>query len=96
MLVQEDVDVFTLKDYQRAWETQELARLDVSNQTAQQFYNLVSGTVENMRTQQPSEPLRRFIEDSVAECKRKLTANKLPIADADVLGAVLSAITDNE
>jgi hypothetical protein len=92
-LIQEQLDIFTIKQYEHAWATRELVRLDTSNAIIRQIQDIADQTVKELRDQISAYPLRTFLDRCVARCRERLPAIRVPVSNEDVLGAILSSIT---
>lgn len=92
-LVQEGCDVFTIRRYAHAWATRELVRLDTSNTSVRHIQAIADQVVTELRHQISARPLQAFLNSSIARCRERLTAIRIPVSNDDLLGAILSSIT---
>ncbi len=93
ILIQEQIDIFTIKQYENAWATRELVRLDGSNAIIRQIQEIADQVVKELKEQIPAQPLRTFLDSCVTRCRERLPSIKVPVGDQDLLGAILSSIT---
>jgi hypothetical protein len=93
MLIDEQVDIFTVQSFGRAWETRELVLLDTSDAIVRRTQMIADTTVEKLKAEYPTKPLKAFINRGVELCSAQLLGFEVPVSQDDILGAILSSIT---
>jgi hypothetical protein len=93
MLIEEQLDIFSIKRFELAWETREMVLLDTSDAIVARTQQIAESVVQKLRSEFPAKPLRNFINRSVELCRAQLLGFEVPISEEDILGAILSSIT---
>jgi hypothetical protein len=93
MLIDEQLDIFSISKFERAWETRKLVLLDSSDAVVARTQQLADNIVAKLKNECQAKPLRAFIGRAVELCRAQLSDFAVPISEADILGAVLSSIT---